>query len=922
MRLLGGVIGCVFFLSVAEMILGDHSAIQVSIAALLVAGALTAFLTLRKLERSLDASVASGEDLRLRLGREQAVVRLGELTLTDASWEELVEEACRITADELDVEKVEVLAPPDSVGTNGRIAASIGSNGSTYGVLTAHANGRRTFTDGDAAFVRAVASLLASVRRRQAAEAHAETSLQILEAVIEGTTDDVFVKDREGRFIAVNGAAARTLGLPREQLVGRTMHEVVPASAADEMARTDRLTLERGVTDVFEEQIVIGGQPRVFLSAKGPYRGCDGTVLGTFGIARDITERKRQEHALARSEERMRLAQEGARMGTWDRDLATGETTWSDGLRAILGLGAETPAGWDGVSPLIHPDDRELVTAAVVRAYEHGADLDLEYRIVRPDGTLRWILVRSTTLRDAEGAPARLLGIAIDITEQKQAEEDALASRDYAKHLIETSNALVLVLDPDATVVAFNRAAEEITGYSREEVLGRNWDILLPRDRYPEAWAAFDELVADALHDRYENPVVTKSGEERQILWQNSRLLDRDGTCTGTVSFGIDITETVAAKEHSRTLEAQLRQAEKLEAIGQLAGGVAHDFNNLLVVIRGYAESVKRHLESFECARTHDADEILAAADRAAELTRQLLAFARRQVLSPEVVDLNEVVESTSTLLRRMIGERVELVTRLVSRPVVVRADRGQLEQVIVNIAINARDAMPTGGAVTLEVAADGDTALLRVSDEGVGIDAEVMPHIFEPFFTTKGEAGTGLGLATVHGIVAQSGGQIAVGDNAGGGSTFTVSLPLASEGLVAGHEPNVETTTGGDETILVLEDDGAVRAVISEMLETYGFRVISASDGEHALAEFRLAREPIPLVLSDVVMPGLDGPQTLERIREMAPRTKALLMSGYARDGDMRGGKLPPGTAFIQKPFSGDELVSRIRALLDGAIA
>ncbi|MGH2936342.1 MAG: hybrid sensor histidine kinase/response regulator [Gaiellaceae bacterium] len=922
MRLLGGVIGCVFFLSVAEMILGDHSATEGSIAALLVAGALTAFLTLRKLKRSLDASVASGEDLRLRLGREQAVVRLGELTLTDASWEELVEEACRITADELDVEKVEVLAPPDSVGTNGCIAASIGSNGSTYGVLTAHANGRRTFTDGDAAFVRAVANLLASVRRRQNAEAQAETNLRVLEAVIEGTSDDVFVKDREGRFIVVNGAAARTLGLPREQLVGRTMHEVMPASAADEMARTDRLTIERGVTDVFEEKIVIGDQPRVFLSAKGPYRAHDGTLLGTFGIARDITERTRQEQALARSEERMRLAQEGARMGTWDRDLATGETTWSDGLRTIFGVDHETPAGFASVSPLIHPDDQQWVTEKIAAAYERGADLDLEYRLVRPDGAPRWMLIRSTTLRDAEGAPARLLGIAIDITEQKQAEEDALASRDYANHLIETSNALVLVLDPDANVVAFNHAAEEITGYSREEVVGRNWDILLPRDRYADVWAAFGELVDDGLHDRYENPILTKSGEERQILWQNSRLHDRDGTCSGTVSFGIDITETVAAKEHSRMLEAQLRQAEKLEAIGQLAGGVAHDFNNLLVVIRGYAESVKRRLESFECARTHDADEILAAADRAAELTRQLLAFARRQVLSPEAVDLNEVVESTSTLLRRMIGERVELVTRLVSRPVVVHADRGQLEQVIVNLAINARDAMPAGGAVTLEVAADADAALLRLSDEGTGIDAEVMPHIFEPFFTTKGEAGTGLGLATVHGIVAQSGGQITVGDNAGGGSTFTVSLPLASEGLVAEREPQTEMTAGGDETILVLEDDAAVRAVISEMLETYGFRVISASDGEHALTEFRLAREPIPLVLSDVIMPGLDGPQTLERIRETAPQTKALLMSGYARDGNIRGGKLPPGTAFIQKPFSGDELVSRIRALLDGAIA
>jgi len=272
-----------------------------------------------------------------------------------------------------------------------------------------------------------------------------------------------------------------------------------------------------------------------------------------------------------------------------------------------------------------------------------------------------------------------------------------------------------------------------------------------------------------------------------------------------------------------------------------------------------------------------------------------------------------------------MLSERVELVTRLADDPVVIEADRGQLEQVIVNLAINARDAMPAGGALTIEVAAasppDGsDAALLRVSDQGVGIDAEDVPHIFEPFFTTKGAAGTGLGLATVHGIVSQSDGQIGVESKPGRGTTFTIVLPLHDGAMPAERPQPVAQAARGSETILVVEDDQTVRSIVTQMLDSYGYRVISAPDGEQAIREFRKSAEPIHLVLSDFIMPGLDGRQTTERIRQIEPATKALYMSGYAADPGIRSGILPGGTTFIQKPFTADELAGRIRELLDAA--
>jgi two-component system cell cycle sensor histidine kinase/response regulator CckA len=848
------LVGVVASLSAIELISGERSLIDITVLSALAAATAATWILLQRTAAKLDVSVGSSEELRIRFEQQQAAARLGQLALTNVPLQELLDEATRMVAEQLRAELAGVLqrvsdgslvssaavgwtheghVPAGLASQSGYtllagepvimtdvsretrfeisegmieerivsgLSTPIGLNGGAYGVLSVHTRSSRRFSEYDASFVAAVASILASAIRRQAAEAEAETSHRVLEAVIEGTSDDVFVKDLNGRFVVLNGSAANTLGKPAAELLGRSLVDVLPAEMVDDMVASDRLTIERGKVETYEEAIPVDGSTRFFLTTKGPYRARDGTLLGTFGIAHDITRRKAQEQALARSEERLRLALEGAEMGTWDIDLATGVTTWSDGLRVIYGVAADYPAGFAHVGPLIHPQDREWVTKGVTHAYATGTPFEFECRLIRPDGELRWLLARSNCSRDEAGVPVRILGVSVDITGRKLAEEELLRARD-----------------------------------EREE------------------------------------------------------------------------------------LELRLHQSEKLEAVGRLAGGVAHDFNNLLLAIRGYGELALGRLARGDASASEHISASLVAADRAAALTKQLLAFARQQVLNPEVLDLNEVVEETAGLLERLLGEHVELATAAFEQPVVVRADRGQVQQVLVNLAVNARDAMPDGGKLTIHVDQDEASrrAVMTVSDEGSGIAADTAEHMFEPFFTTKGEYGTGLGLATVHGIVTQSGGEVAVDTRLGHGTTFTVFLPLCDERPMEA-EPADARPANGTETVLLVEDDPTVQLVVSTMLETYGYDVLTAGGGEEAIAQFAACGVEIPLVVSDLVMRGLDGQQTLERIRKIQPATKGLFMSGYTDGLLLRSDALDDQTGFIQKPFSGDDLAHRIRELLD----
>jgi PAS domain S-box-containing protein len=510
--------------------------------------------------------------------------------------------------------------------------------------------------------------------------------------------------------------------------------------------------------------------------------------------------------------------------------------------------------------------------------------------------------------------------------ERKKGEQALRAGEELYRRITETAAEGILILSPEGKVTFLNGRMARLLGHVPEEVLGRPVLDFVHADSRATA-AAWLRHNRRGYEEHGDVRFRRKDGKALWALVAAAPLLDDAGNFVGTLAMVTDVTAR-------RELEAQLRQAQKMEAVGRLAGGVAHDFNNLLTVIGGACDLLQHRLprggEAWELAR-----EIRESGDRAAALTRQLLAFSRKQVLATEVLDLNETVKRTQKLLQRVLGEDIELATEPEPALGRVNADPGQIEQVIMNLAVNARDAMPQGGKFTLRTAnvfLDEDYAVLRpgvrpgryvllaVSDDGCGMDEETRSHLFEPFFTTKGpERGTGLGLATVYGIVQQSGGHIDVRSEPGRGTTFEIYLPRSKASLPpepAG--PDAGEVHAGSETILLVEDEAAVRALLGRALRGSGYTVLEAASGADAL---RLAEQhagPIHLLVTDVVMPAMNGRQVAERLAELRPGVRALFVSGYTDDAVVRHGLGGEGPAFLQKPFTPDALARKVRELLD----
>ncbi len=513
------------------------------------------------------------------------------------------------------------------------------------------------------------------------------------------------------------------------------------------------------------------------------------------------------------------------------------------------------------------------------------------------------------------------VGMAI---ERKRGEEALRESEATLQVFINAVPEPALLLDAEGTVVASNRAMAERIGGDPIDIVGRHLYGLLPRDV-----AASRRREISAVVETRKAAVFEDSLGGRSYVNHVYPVLDAAGRVSLLAVFALDVTDRVR-------LEGQLRQAQKMEAVGRLAGGVAHDFNNLLTAISSYSELLLADLAP-EDPRRADVVEIRKATERAAALTRQLLAFSRRQVLQPKVVDLNAVIAGAEKLLRRLIGEDVALVTRLAPGLASVKADAGQIEQVIMNLAVNARDAMQGGGTLTLEtetvdieasvqtaeqsIVAPGRYVLLRVGDTGAGMDAETKRHLFEPFFTTKERGrGTGLGLATVYGIVKQSEGFIWVDSEPGKGSLFRIYLPAqerAARPAEAAERPESQPAPG-TETILLVEDEDAVRAVTRESLRRRGYAVLVAPNAEAALEVSGGFDGRIALLLTDVVMPGMSGRALADRLASRRPETKVLYMSGYTGDAIVQHGVLEPGLHYLQKPFTPDILATRVRQVLD----
>jgi len=576
----------------------------------------------------------------------------------------------------------------------------------------------------------------------------------------------------------------------------------------------------------------------------------------------------------------------------------------------------------------VNPVDREK--AAQVEK-EQGVLHGFEIQAYRKDREKIWLSLNRRAVYDKNGDEIRREGSVEDITERKRAEQELSKSQERYRDLVENAHDIIYSHDLQGNYTSMNKAGEQITGYSSEEALNLN----LKQTVTPECLATAQEMLKRKLAGEkvtaYEMEIIAKDGRHITVE-ANTKLVLQEGVPVGVQGIARDITERKRMEKALRESEEQLRQSQKMEAIGQLAGGVAHDFNNLLTAINGYSSLALRRLGDDHPVKPH-LEEIKKAGDRAANLTRQLLAFGRKQMLQPLALNLNDVVTDMTKMLKRLIGEDVQLVTKLSPELKKIKADPGQIEQVLVNLVVNARDAMPTGGSLTIETAnaeldarytsqhidvRPGHYIMLAVSDTGSGMDRKTLDRIFEPFFTTK-EKGkcTGLGLSTVYGIVKQSGGNVWVYSEPGRGTTFKIYLQVEEghkQTATAVAEPAMQR---GSETVLLVEDEDMVRNLATELLQESGYCVLTANGGEEAIQLFKQHKK-IDLLITDVVMPKMSGKDVAYYLRKVHPETKVLFMSGYTDEAIVHHGIVDSNIAFIQKPFSETALAQKVREVLD----
>jgi PAS domain S-box-containing protein len=726
-------------------------------------------------------------------------------------------------------------------------------------------------------------------------------------ALIEKSFDAILLLTPQGTVAYASPSTAQLLGFAPEELLGRDAFELVHP---EDRARTAALFAELAGSSGSS----VSNSHRA-LCKDGSWRWLDVRATNLLGDPsvrcvvinyQDVTERKQAEATLAR--DALLLANVQDAVIVTDLDGVT--TYWNEGATRLFGWTAEEMMG----RPLTDrvPEEARAKMAEATRAIRDGADFSGEWADYRKDGTRVWIDVRVARITDPAGKPVGIMGISRDISDRKraEAERDRLVAR--LRLHVERLPLAYLLLDAESRIADWNPAAAQVFGFSREEALGRDpLDLIVPPAARAAVEAVFRRGRDGDMAAHSVNTNRTKDGRVITCEWFNTPLQDEHGRYTGLLGLAQDVTVR-------KRLEEQFFQAQKMEAVGRLAGGIAHDFNNLLTVINGHAAMLLQDLgEGTPVADSVRA--ILEAGERAAGLTQQLLAFSRKQIVAARELDLNAVVADTEAMLRRLIGEDVLLTKDLQPGLGAVRADPTQVQQVVMNLAVNARDAMPHGGRLCILTKDVGEHVLLAVTDTGCGMTEEVKAHLFEPFFTTKGPGeGTGLGLSTVYGIVKQGGGHVEVESQPGSGTTVRVYLPRTA-GAAAAEKPNGDgTSPRGNETVLLAEDEDGVRALVRQVLQAGGYTVLEAQDGAEALWLAGRHRGPVDLLITDVVMPGLDGRGLAERLGERYPDLRVLYLSGYTDDAVVRHGVLQEKVHFLQKPFSPGALARKVREVLD----
>jgi two-component system, cell cycle sensor histidine kinase and response regulator CckA len=632
---------------------------------------------------------------------------------------------------------------------------------------------------------------------------------------------------------------------------------------------------------------------------------------GLRSLTRNLVRRRSAEEALLQSEERYRIVTETAIDAIVTIDERDEILFVNRSAERIFGYSTEEMLG------------RNL--ALLLPAYRSEKDRGAAARELagrHKDGS--GIALEVSFGEFVQGSQTLATGVLRDISRRKRAEEELRRANETLRALIEATPLAIVAVDAEEKISEWNTAAQNMFGWSEAEVLGKPFPAVYGHgERMPAIEAARRGVPVTAECGRQ-----TKDGAAIETSVSAAPLTGPDGAVAGAVAVITDITDR-------KRMEGQLRQAQKMEAVGRLAGGIAHDFNNLLTVITGYGDLLLSSLPSGERALGY-AQEILQSAEKAAALTKQLLAFSRHQVAHPALFDINPVVTSMSNMLRRLIGEDIELAITLHPGAVMVQADPTQIEQIVVNLIVNARDAMPNGGRITMETGVSqvsqrlAQTNLkmepgrwyvsLTVTDTGGGMTETTQSHMFEPFFTTK-EAGkgTGLGLATIYGIVKANNGDIWVSSEVGKGSTFTVYLPAAAEGPAqAADDAGARLAPPGKETILLVEDESGLREMIRELLESLGYTVLAAANSHEAIRMSSIHPGYLHLLLTDVVLPKASGRELSEWLRRLRRHTRVLYMSGYPTETVVQHGVLKPNVAFLEKPFTPESLAQKVREVLD----
>jgi two-component system cell cycle sensor histidine kinase/response regulator CckA len=792
-----------------------------------------------------------------------------------------------------------------------------------FGVLATHSTQRHAFGENDVFFLHSIANMLA------AALAHTRTveSARQLAVIVESSNDAILSRTLSGTVTSWNAASERLFGYSADEVIGGSITILAPPAQEGELEAVN-LLLQRGETIEQLEMTCLrkDGTTIQVASTVSPITDAAGRLLGASAISRDVSEERRAEAALSGSEARSRAMLESSLDGVITLDQEGAIVEFSPAAEVIFGHRREDVLGRRMSEILIPPALRERHEQGFARLLATGTAAILGKRVelsaLRADGT-EFPIELTVNAVQVEGPPL-FTSFVRDISERRRQEAQLRRSEARYRDLFENATDLIATVDLESRFTDVNTAFAETLGYTREELIGRPLaDVVPVESQEPLQNARRGKIEKEVEGTVYEHELIAKDGRRIEVEVA-SRLIVEDGEPVGTEAICRDVSER-------KQLEARLRQAQKMEAIGELAGGIAHDFNNLLTVINGNADRALALDDIKEIKNSLGA--VLKAGSSAGALTRQLLAFSRRQVLRPRVVALAEVISTSHEVLDRLLGDHVVLETNVDSAVGNIRIDPNQVEQVLFNLAVNARDAMPGGGLLTI-AAADtvvdetyaaaridlepGNYVALTFTDDGLGMDEETQNRIFDPFFTTKDD-GNGLGLATVYGIVKQSGGNISVHSEPGIGTTFKLLFPRVDEPAETREPP--ATPSGaltGCETILVVEDNELVLKLTAEILESLGYTVITAGCPDDALELASTLTEPLDLILSDVMLPGRSGPELVALLQRTRPTTKSLLTSGYAPGLTSEPGQSGSNQPFLAKPFTTAELAEHVRQVLD----